>query len=101
MTFGGAPCLSLWGYISDSIADLCNALLQDESWNHTDLHDSISDLLPNPAPISPSIPFKQARDLFVSNHIIDERKTGIYIDDFITVTPILATILHGIMLFCP
>jgi hypothetical protein len=29
MTFGRAPCPPLWGYISDMIADLSNALIQD------------------------------------------------------------------------
>jgi hypothetical protein len=27
MTFGGAPCTGLWGYISDTLADLCNSLI--------------------------------------------------------------------------
>lgn len=30
MTFGGSPCPSLWGYISDTSADLCNALIHND-----------------------------------------------------------------------
>ncbi len=34
MTFGGAPCPALWGYISDTLADVCNCLIHNPHWNH-------------------------------------------------------------------
>jgi hypothetical protein len=34
MTFGGSLCPSLWGYISETLADTCNTLIQCTSWDH-------------------------------------------------------------------
>jgi hypothetical protein len=42
MTFGGSPCPSLWGYISEMLADVCNALIQNPDWDHTSLFDPLS-----------------------------------------------------------
>jgi hypothetical protein len=35
MTFGGAPCPALWGYISETLADVCNMLINNQHWNKT------------------------------------------------------------------
>jgi hypothetical protein len=32
MTFGGSPCPSMWGYISETLADICNTLIQCKCW---------------------------------------------------------------------
>jgi hypothetical protein len=34
MTFGGSPCPSLWGYISDTVEDVSNTILQCKDWDH-------------------------------------------------------------------
>lgn len=87
MTFGGAPCPSLWGYISDTIADLANALIQHKQWNQSILRDKISDSIPTPERLPPDTPFKQAKDLAVEIPTNDLGKVDIYLDDFIVVTP--------------
>jgi hypothetical protein len=41
MTFSGSPCPSIWGYISDTMADVCNTLIQNPSWNHSTTFDDL------------------------------------------------------------
>jgi hypothetical protein len=65
MTFGGAPCPSMWGVISESITDVGNALLQNDMWDHDKLYDPISDHLDLPIDLPSSIPFHQTRELSV------------------------------------
>jgi hypothetical protein len=65
MTFGGAPCPSMWGVISESITDLSNALLQNDMWLHDELYDPISDQLDAPFDLHPSVSFHQTRELSV------------------------------------
>ena len=38
LTFGGKPCPSEWGSISETAADIVNDLLDCESWNPTKVH---------------------------------------------------------------
>ncbi len=87
LTFGGSPCPSLWGYISDTLADLSNAIIQNEDWDQTSLRDSISDSLPIPTQPKPLGQFKQAKELSVKIPPNDKGKADIYIDDCIAVTP--------------
>jgi hypothetical protein len=76
MTFGGAPCPSLWGYISDTLADLGNALIHDENWDPLELYDPLSSSLYNPHTLPIIHP--------PSN---DRGRVDVYIDDFIVITP--------------
>jgi hypothetical protein len=87
MTFGGAPCPSIWGVISETITDIGNALLQNECWIHSELYDPISDKLDSPLSLPDSIPFCRARELSVSVPPNDKGKIDIYIDDSIGVAP--------------
>jgi hypothetical protein len=90
MMFGGAPCPSIWGVISESIADLGNALLQNPLWDHNILYDPVTSDLGFPISLDDSIPFHQAADLSVSAPYNVKGKIDIYIDDFIGVTPDIA-----------
>jgi hypothetical protein len=83
MSFGGSPCLSLWGYFSDTIADLCNVIIHNEFWDPNVLSDSLSHKLLSPSSLPDDIPFHPARELAVSIPIDDQGKVDIYLDDTI------------------
>jgi hypothetical protein len=87
MTFGGSPCPSLWGIISESLTYLSNAIIQNRHWDHDTLFDSISDELNSPLSLPDSIPFHPAKELAVTLPPNDLGKVNIYIDDSIGVTP--------------
>ncbi len=36
------PCPSLWGYISDTIVDMCNELIHNPHWGHSRIFDELS-----------------------------------------------------------
>lgn len=91
MTFGGAPCPSMWGVISEIITDIGNSLLQNDMWLHDELYDPISDQLDAPLELPVSVPFHQARDLSVCIPPNDKGKVDIYIDDSIGIAPDIAS----------
>jgi hypothetical protein len=86
-TFGGSPYPSLWGIISDTLADICNTLLQCKNWNHTSLYDPIADSIKSTNHLPDNIPFRQAKAFSVTLQTNDTGKVGIYIDDTIAITP--------------
>jgi hypothetical protein len=85
MTFGGTPCPSLWGYISDTIADVSNALIHNAFWDHSSLFDEISVSLDAPRLMDDDVPFHPAKPLAVNIATNDVGKVDIYIDDSIGV----------------
>jgi hypothetical protein len=87
MTFGGPPCPSLWGYVSDTIADICNAIIHNEFWDPNTLSDPLSHKLLNPSSLPDDIPFHPARELAVSISSDDHGKADIYLDDTIGIAP--------------
>ncbi len=87
MTFGGSPCPSLWGIISETIADICNTLLNCKQWDHKSLYDNITNSIRHSSPLPESIPFHKAKELSVKIPINDTGKVDIYIDDTIAITP--------------
>ncbi len=87
LTFGGSPCPSLWGVISETIADVGNAILSNQYWDHNEIFDPISELIESPISLPEDIPFKQARSLSVDLPPNDIGYIDIYIDDNIGVTP--------------
>jgi hypothetical protein len=83
MTFGGAPCLSMWEFISETLADISNTIIHNEHWDHLSLHDNISLSLKDPLSVPEDIGFLPAQPLAVhipTNNII---KVNIYNDDSI------------------
>ncbi len=87
MTFGGSACPSLWGIISETLADLSNTLLHNSYWNHNDLYDDISNDLDCPICLPQSLPFHPAKELAVTLPNNDRGQVDIYIDDTIGITP--------------
>jgi hypothetical protein len=86
-TFGGSPCPSLWGIISETIADLSNVLIQSKLWDHHNLYDPISDDLDLPLCLPDSVPFHPAKELAVLIPPNDLGTVDIYIDNSIGITP--------------
>jgi hypothetical protein len=88
MTFGGAPCPSIWGVISEVITDIGNSLLQNEFWaQHSKIYDHISDQIDDLISLPASIPFHQARELSVKIPSNEKGKIDVYIDDLIGIAP--------------
>jgi hypothetical protein len=87
MTFGGAPCPALWGIISETMADVCNTLINNQSWNHEEFFDTLSNSLNPPLFLPESINFEPALPMTVKVPINYLGKVDIYIDDTIGVTP--------------
>ncbi len=87
MTFGGAPCPSMWGYISDTLADVCNSLIQNDYWNHHTLVVPLSRNIEPPLDLPDSIPFHPAKPLSIQIPHNDRGKVDIYIDDTIGIAP--------------
>jgi hypothetical protein len=101
MTFGGSPCPSLWGIISDTLADICNTLLQCKSWDFTSLFDPISASILPPNSLPENITFHQSKELAVYIPKNDIGKVDIYIDDTIAITPDLPGNTERIMAAVP
>jgi hypothetical protein len=87
MTFGGAPCPSLWGYISETLADVCNSLINNNYWDHNELYDSLSDSLLPPLNLPESDPYNPTLPMTVEVPTNDLGKVDVYIDDTIRITP--------------
>jgi hypothetical protein len=87
MTFGGSSCPSMWGYISETITDICNTLIQCSSWDYSTIYDKISDTIPQPICLPDDIPFMQSKELAVHLPINNLRKVDVFINDNIAVTP--------------
>jgi hypothetical protein len=87
MTFGGSPCPSIWGVISETLTDVRNVLLRSDSWNHNELFDPVSSTIDAPSSLPMSIPFHQARELSIAIPSIDNGKVDIYIDNSIGIAP--------------
>jgi len=85
MTFGGTPRPLLWGYISDTVADVTNARIHNAFWDHSSLFDEISDSLDAPRSMDDDVPFHPAKPLAVNIPTNDVGKVDIYIDDSIVV----------------
>lgn len=90
MTFRGAPCPSLWGIISDTIADTCNSLIHNPCWDHSLLYDHLSMTIDLPNLLPESIDFAPAQELAVDIPTNDVGKVDMYIDDTIGIALDLA-----------
>ena len=84
LTFGGAPGPFEWGVISESICDLANALLHDDSWDPSTL--SAPSSVPPKRLLSEDIPFGIGRELIVDLPVDPRGKIDCYIDDTVGIT---------------
>jgi hypothetical protein len=87
LTFGGAPCPAIWGYISETIADLANTLIQNQHWDHHHLFDPLSEQVDHPISLPDTIPFHAAKPTSVFIPPNPLGKIDIYIDDTIGIAP--------------
>jgi hypothetical protein len=87
MTFGGSPCPSMWGIISETLADTCKTLLHCIGWDQQSFYDEFSDSIPPPIYLPEDLPFKSAKDLSVNIPPNDIGKVDVYIDDNIVIIP--------------
>jgi hypothetical protein len=87
LTFGGAPCPSIWGILSETITDISNVLVSNKFWDHNTLFDPISNQLSKVINLPESTPFHQAKDMVVSLPTNDTGLVDIYIADNIGVAP--------------
>lgn len=83
LTFGGTPCPSLWGIISDTLIETANTLIQNKHRDHNVLFDPVSNLKDDPSDLPESIPFGQAKDLMIDILSNNLGFTDIHIDDSI------------------
>jgi hypothetical protein len=87
MTFGGSPCPSLWGIISETSTDLANNLIQNEAWDQRFFQDYLLKSIDPPPNNSDNTPFNQAKDLAVKIPHNIKGKVNIYIEDSICIAP--------------
>jgi len=87
LTFGGAPGPNLWGVISESIADIGNAIQQNDSWNYSTFFDPLSDTIEEPLSLPDDIPLASTKKLSVTLPLNEKGYIDMYIDDNIGVTP--------------
>jgi len=86
LTFGGSPCPSLWGLLSETMADIANTLLVNPFWDHDSVFDPISNMIEPPQPLPVDQPFHSVKDLSVSIPTNPIQYIDIFINDFIGVT---------------
>ena len=65
LTFGGKPCPSEWGCISETVADLATDILHYEKWDPSKIHFPLQHMLPETKPLPPHIPFAPVKSLIV------------------------------------
>jgi hypothetical protein len=85
LSFGGSACPSEWCLISESITDLANRILEDDSWNPNELPPKLLNKLPPTEILDNSIPFANAKPLLVDIPLEKFGKSDVYIDDVCTV----------------
>jgi hypothetical protein len=69
MIFRGSHCPSLWEYIADTLANICNTLTHNPSWDPSILYDDLSSKVETPLSFTNHIPFHQAKSQIPPNNI--------------------------------
>ena len=75
LSFGGKPCPFEWDVISESICNLANVILHDDSRDPYNLISPNQHLVPERSLLDVSIPFGQGSDLIVDIPINPEGHT--------------------------
>lgn len=81
LTFGGKPCPSEWGALSESVCDLTNALLSNREWDPDTLLNPQSLELPEPEFLPDEIKLGKARELVMDIPVQDTGYADVFIDD--------------------
>jgi hypothetical protein len=87
LTFGGAPCPSEFGAISETICDLINAIFQHDDWDPLALFAETAQAnVPLKETLDDDIPFGIGQDLIIDIPVDARGIVDLYIDDFIGLT---------------
>ncbi len=89
LTFVGAPCQFEWNVISESICNLANAILHNNSW---DLHSDYAPcqhLVPPIDIIDEAIPFAKGAEQILDIPVDPQGTGNVYIDDLIQTAAII------------
>jgi hypothetical protein len=86
LSFGGKPCPSDWGAISESSCDLATAILHSNNWDPNKMYAPNQHLVPNKTTLNNDISFKKGKELIVDIPINPHGTHAIYIDDIICLT---------------
>jgi hypothetical protein len=87
LTFGGAPCPSEFGAISETICNLINAILQHDDWDPLTLFAETAQAnVPPKETFKDDAPFGIGRDLIVDIPVDARGIVDLYIDNFIGLT---------------
>ncbi len=86
LSFGGKPCPFEWDVIFESICDVANDILHDNSWDPYDLTTPNQQLVPERMLLDNSIPFAHGLELIVNILINPQGIHDIYNDDIVNLT---------------
>ena len=84
--FGGSPCPSEWGVISETTTDLANHILNHPEWDPASLHSPNQHHITTPDLLGNSVPFGSARQMMVTVPLEPVGKADVYIDDTVTIS---------------
>jgi hypothetical protein len=85
LSFGGSACPSEWCIISETITDLANRILNDETWDPKVLFPQLLAQVPETKTLKDEIPFAKGKPLLVDIPLEKVGKADVYIDDVCTV----------------
>ena len=82
LTFGGKPCPSEWGCLSETVCDLANAIMNDPSWDPTELFAPLSEnCTPHRVELDDSIQIAGAKELVFDIPVNPNGYAEVFIDD--------------------
>lgn len=87
LTFGGKPCPSEFGCISEPVTDLATDILNCEDWDPSILHAPDQDSFPPPSSLNDDTPFAPAKQTIVSIPREDKGTCDVYLDDMVAAGP--------------
>jgi hypothetical protein len=86
LSFGGKPYPYKWGIILETVCELANTILHNDSWNPNNLSAPNQHLVPEQTLLNNDIPFGQRAELIVDIPINPRGMHDIYIDNIINLT---------------
>jgi hypothetical protein len=69
----------MWGYISNTLADISNTIIHNAKWDPLTVYNKISESLEPPKPVDDITAFHPAKDLAIDIPVNDIGKVDIYI----------------------
>jgi hypothetical protein len=81
LTFGGRPCPSDWGSVSETVHDLANAPMSDPNWDPDELFNPQSLEIPKIITLPNDVEIAKAKELVISVPATDKGSANVFIDD--------------------